>query len=346
LDAKTYASEAGLQAVSEHLERCGLKGTAQVGSAPTIYQVRYEIQATPVVSIIIPNHEHAKDLLRCINSILSQSTYQRYEILIIENNSHREDIFALYEQLENQDKRVRVMKYPHEPFNYSEINNFAITLASGEVLLFLNNDTQVLKPDWLERMLEYALRPDVGAVGAKLYYPNMLVQHAGMIVGIGVGARHYFVGYPKDDPGYRYNLVVPQNLSAVTAACLMIRKDVFNEVGGFDPDYQLGYGDIDLCLKLRQKDYLIVWTPYAELIHYESMTRGYEDTPQKEARFYREANLLITNWADFFAAGDPYYNPNLTLSQGDFSIRSGICNHTPRPARGLISRAASYKKQS
>jgi len=346
LDAKTYASEAGLRAISEHLERCDLKGTVQVGPTPTIYQMRYEIPTPSLVSIIIPNHEHAKDLRRCVDSILSQTIYQHYEILIVENNSQSEDIFALYRQLQVQDKRVRVLEYRHHPFNYSEINNFAVDLSTGSLLVFLNNDTEVISPNWLERMLEYAQRPDVGAVGAKLYFPNNLIQHAGLIVGMGVGAGHYFVGYPRDYPGYRYNLLLPQNLSAVTAACLMIRKEVFDEVGGFDPNYQLGYGDIDLCLKLRQKDYLVVWTPHAELIHHESLTRGYEDTPEKEARFYREAKLLMTKWADFFAAGDPYYNPNLTLSRGDFSLRAGVCNQTPRPARGLLSPRASIKKQS
>jgi GT2 family glycosyltransferase len=342
--AKAYAGSAGLRAVREHLERCGLKGIVQQGEAPTLYCIQYEIPFTSLISIIIPNHEHADVLCHCVDSILSKSTYQHYEILIIENNSQSDNIFTVYQQLQSQDKRVRVVEYPNISFNYSEINNFAAGLAAGDIFLFLNNDTQILNSDWLERMLEFAVRPDVGAVGAKLYYPNTLIQHAGIVIGMGVGAGHYFVGYPKETPGYRYNLVVPQNLSAVTAACLMIRKEVFNEIGGFDPDYQLGYGDIDLCLKLRQKDYLIVWTPYAELIHYESMTRGYEDTPQKEARFYREANLLMERWADFFKLGDPYYNPNLTLSRGDFSVRAGVCDHTPRSTKGLLFSKA-FKKQ-
>jgi GT2 family glycosyltransferase len=194
-------------------------------------------------------------------------------------------------------------------------------------------------------MLEYALRPDVGAVGAKLYYPNQLIQHAGVIVGMGAGASHYFVGCSRNHTGYNYNLVVPQNLSAVTAACLMMRRKVFDEIGGFSPEFQIAYGDVDLCLRIRQFDYLVVWTPFAELIHNESMTRGYEDTPEKEAHFIHEANLLKTKWADFFVTGDPYYNPNLTLSRGDFSIRSGHGNQAPRLARGLLSSTHLYKER-
>jgi GT2 family glycosyltransferase len=336
LTAKAYASEAGLRAVREHLARCGLDADVVNGPHPGIYRVSYQLSDTPLVSIIVPNQEHPEDLQRCIDSILTHSTYQNYEILIVENNSRSEAIFALYRQLQTRDKRVRLLEYSRSPFNYSEINNYAAGQASGSVLLFLNNDTRVLNPDWLERMLEYAQRPDVGAVGAKLYYPNGLIQHAGIIVGMGVAAGQYYVGYPGDKPGYRYNLIVPQNLSAVTAACLMLRQSVFDEAGGFESEYQLAFGDIDLCLKIRQHNYLVVWTPFAELIHHESLTRGFEDTPEKEVRFYNEANYLIQRWADFFAAGDPYYNPNLTLTRGDFSVRPGICRHDPRMSRGLL----------
>jgi GT2 family glycosyltransferase len=338
LEAKPQASDAGLRAICEHLSRCGLQAAVEKGQSPTIYHVKYEITDTPLISIIIPNHDHAGELRQCVDSILTLSSYPHYEILIVENNSQKAETALLYQELQQRDQRVRLVEFHKLPFSYAEINNYAAGLARGSVLLFLNNDTRVLSPDWLERMLEYARRPDVGAVGARLYYPNMLIQHAGVVVGMGVGAGHYYVGYPKGYPGYRYNLYLPQNLSAVTAACLMIRHSVFDEVQGFEPEYRLAFNDIDLCLKLRSKEYLVVCTPYAELIHHESTTRGYEDTREKETRFFNEANLLMNQWADFLAAGDPSYNPNLTLGRGDFSMRGGVCPHIPRSAKGLQTR--------
>ena len=345
-DINSYTNKAGLRAVREHLTRCGFNASVENGPHPGLFHSTYQVRNQPLVSIIIPNREHADDLYRCVDSILSQTAYQNYEILIVENNSHSDNILALYHSLQARDERVRVIEYTRDTFNYSEINNYAAGLAKGTILLFLNNDIQILNADWLEHMLGYALRPDVGAVGAKLYFPNMLIQHAGVIVGMGVGSGHRFVGFPQADSGYQYNLIIPQNLSAVTAACLMIRHNVFDEVNSFDPAYQIAYGDIDLCLKLRQKDYLIVWTPYAELIHYESMTRGYEDTSIKEARFYKEADLLMKRWADFFSNGDPYYNPNLTLRRGDFSVQAGICNQAPRSIKGLLSSSSPSRRAS
>lgn len=329
------AGETGLRAVREHLARCGVGATVEQAQSPVIYRVKYEISDNPLVSIIIPNHEHAGDLRRCVNSILTQSMYTDYEILIMENNSRQAETISLYQELQERDARVRVVEYHQQPFNYSEINNHAASLARGSVLLFLNNDTQVITPGWLERMLEYAIRPDVGAVGVRLYFKNLLIQHTGVIVGLGAGAGHFFVGYPRNYAGYRNNLFTPQDLSAVTAACLMMRRSVFDEIGGFGPEYRLAFGDIDLCLKARQKKYLVVCTPYAELIHYESMTRGIEDTREKEARFTEEANLLLERWAGFLAMGDPSYNPNLSLSRGDFSVRAGVCQPAPRPVEGL-----------
>jgi GT2 family glycosyltransferase len=190
------------------------------------------------------------------------------------------------------------------------------------------------------------MRPDVGIVGAKLYYPNMQIQHAGVTVGLGGAAGHYFGSYPKTHPGYRYNLVIPQNLSAVTAACLMMRRSVFDEIGGFEEAYQLAFGDVDLCLKVRQNDYLVVWTPFAELIHHESKTRGYDHTPEKGERFNQEVRYLQEKWATFLEAGDPYYNPNLTLHRGDFSVRAGICQHGPRTSRGLLPQNLSSPNRS
>jgi GT2 family glycosyltransferase len=341
-EAKSYASVAGISAVREHLTRCGLQGDVEHGAYPTLYHVKYQLNESPLVSIIIPNYEHAEDLHRCVDSILEHTTYQCYEILIVENNSQKPKTFAMYRHLQEQDKRVRVVEYHQQPFNYSAINNYAVSLALGSMLLFLNNDTQVLNPDWLERMLEYAMRPDVGVVGAKLYYPDMRIQHAGVTVGLGGAAGHYFGSYPKAHPGYRYNLLIPQNLSAVTAACLMMRRSVFDEIGGFDEAYQLAFGDIDLCLKVRQNYYLIVWTPFAELIHHESKTRGYDNTPEKGERFNQEVRFFLEKWAAFLAMGDPYYNPNLTLHRGDFSVRAGICQHVPRTSRGLLTAKSPF----
>ena len=335
-DAKVYAHSAGVLAVEEHLKRCGLEADVKDGPYPGLVRVEYQVSSSPLISIIIPNYEHAEDLSNCIDLILSRSTYQNYEILIVENNSRSKEIFSLYEQLKKRDQRIRILEFSDTPFNFSEINNYSVGQSSGDVLLFLNNDTRIINPDWLDRMLEYALRPDVGAVGAKLYFPNKLLQHGGVIIGMGGCAGHHFVGTPMDDPGYRYNLIVPQNLSAVTGACLMMRRKVFDEVGGFDTDYQLAFGDIDLCLKVRQKGYLITWTPFAELIHHESLTRGYEDTRIKESRFFWEADLLKKRWPDIFATGDPYYNPNLMLKKGYFSVQAEICDQAPRVTKGLF----------
>ena len=209
----------------------------------------------------------------------------------------------------------------NEPFNYSRVNNWAARQASGEVLLFLNNDTQVINNDWLEQMLQFVMRPDVGAVGAKLYYPDDSIQHAGVIVGVGGVAGHGYKNFPRQAPGYFGQLVLPRNVSAVTAACLMIRKQVFLEINGFDEKYVLAFGDIDLCLNILQKGYLNVWTPYAELYHYESKTRGYEDTFEKLVRFRTETDYFKQKWAKFLLQGDPYYNLNLSLDYEDFRLK-------------------------
>ncbi len=333
--AESATSQANQRILREHLERCNLKALVQLGATAAICQVKYEIHDAPLISIIIPNHEHAEVLRRCVNSILEISTYTQYEILIVENNSQEPETFNLYQELQQRDARVRVLEYHQQPFNYSNINNYGVSMARGKFLLFLNNDTQTITADWLERLLEYALRPDVGVVGARLYFPNMLIQHTGVILGLGAGAGHYFVGYPRGNPGYRNNLLTPLNLSAVTAACMMMRRTVFDEVGGFGEKYRLAFGDIDLCLKVRQKKYLVVCTPYAELIHYESITRGFDDSHENKTRFSNESNLLLEQWVDFLAQGDPYYNPNLTLARGDFSLRSGVCPQRARSEPGV-----------
>ena len=319
--AKPYTIQAGLDAVAEHLERVGLKGTVSSSPIhPNIYRIKYEIKDNPLVSILIPNYNHVEELSLCINSILQKSTYQNYEIIIIENNSNAET-FEYYESLKDNPK-IRVVVYkPEAGFNYSAINNFGAKYASGDYILLLNNDVEIISPEWIEEMLMFCQRDDVGAVGAKLYYPDDTIQHAGVILGVLTLAGHAFKNLPRNSNGYFGRASYQQDLSACTAACLMIKKSVFEEVGGFDEDLAVAFNDIDLCMKIRKKDYLIVFTPYAELYHYESQSRGIEDTPEKRERFSGEIQLFRKKWQAELDKGDPYYNPNLTLDREDFSFK-------------------------
>ena len=318
--SKTSVYDAAQRALQEHLVRTGRPGIVEQAEILGFYKITYSLKITPLVSIIIPNQDHADDLQRCLSSILKKSSYRNFEVLLVENGSKRPETFALYAQFTGE-ARVRLLEWPH-PFNYSAVNNFAAQQAAGEVLLFLNNDTQVITPDWLERMLEHAIRPEIGAVGAKLYYPDGTIQHAGVIIGLKSIAGHCFLAFPANNAGYMGRLKIIQNLSAVTAACFMMRSEVFHEVGGFDESYELAFNDADLCLNIRQKNYLIVWTPYAELYHYESKTRGCDHAPEKQQRFDREKARFQQKWQRFLEQGDPYYNPNLTLECEDFSIKS------------------------
>ena len=317
--AKAYAYDAGRRAIAEHLERVGLVGRVEQTEQAGYYKVTYDLPAAPLISIIIPNCDHAEDLKRCVHSILKKSSYRAFEILIVENGSREQATFALYEQFQKQ-QNIRILEWK-QTFNYAAVNNFAAEQARGDVLLFLNNDTEVINPDWLERMLEHALRTEIGAVGAKLYYPDETIQHGGVIIGLRGIAGHPFRLFPLNHAGYMGRLWIIQNLNAVTAACIMMRKNVFNSVEGFDDRYELAFNDVDLCLKIRQQNYLIVWTPYAELYHYESKTRGDDNTPEKKARFEGEKMLFQLKWKDILEQGDGYYNPNLTKEREDFSIR-------------------------
>jgi GT2 family glycosyltransferase len=258
-------------------------------------------------------------LARCLESV-SRSGYRNYEVVIVENHSKQPETFAYYRRLE-QDGKARLVSWS-QPFNYSCVNNYAVQQARGEVLLLLNNDVEAINADWLERMLEHALRSEVGAVGAKLYYPNNTIQHAGVILGISGVASHSHPFHSRDSLGYGRRLTVTQNLSAVTGACLMLRKQVYEEVGGLDERLIIAFNDIDLCLKVRQRGYLIVWTPEAELYHHESVTRGHDlADPVRRARLEGEEDLFRGKWLDVLRAGDPYYNPNLSLEDGNFSLR-------------------------
>lgn len=319
--SKTYAIAAGQNAVAEHLKRVGLDGTVSSTTAhPNIYRIEYAIKNNPLISIIIPTKDHVDDLKRCITSILKKTSYGRYEIIILENNSTQKQTFSYYKTLENN-QNIKVLTYEETGFNYSKLNNYASTFACGEHLVFLNNDTEVISENWLQEMLMFSQRSDVGAVGAMLYYPNDTIQHAGLAIGLLTLAGHVFRHFPRTTTGYFGNTCYARNVSAVTAACLMMRTAVFEQIGGFDSAFAVAFNDVDLCMRIRQQGYLICWTPYAELYHYESLSRGTEDTPEKQKRFSGEVARFQERWAKELQQGDPYYNPNLTLEKEDFSIK-------------------------
>lgn len=351
VNLKPYAAAAGMRALRDHVERIHLARMVEPGPLPTTYLLHFlcsaergELRETPRVSILIPNHDHLQDLRVCIESIRAHTDYPCYEIIIAENNSTDPAVFAYYRDLEASGA-ARVVTWNQTPFNFSAVNNFLVEQAAGEIILFLNNDIQVLSDrtlevhgDWLANMVMEAVRPEVGGVGAKLLYPNRTVQHGGVILGVGGVAGHAHKGYPADSYGDHCRLVAPQDLTAVTGACLMMRRDVFRQVGGFDPAYRLAFGDVDLCLRVREQGYLIVWTPLAELIHHESRTRGWEDTPEKRARFESEVAVFKQRWREQLSEGDPYYNPNLTLTVEDLSRARIPTDRHPRSLPGLGNR--------
>ncbi len=319
--AKPYTIQAGRKAVAEHLERVGLKGT--VGSTaihPNIYRVKYEIIGNPLVSIIIPNYNHVDELSRCIDSIMEKSTYRNFEIIIVENNSDS-DTFAYYDTLKQYDNIKVVVYKPPAGFNYSAINNFGVQFARGEHYILLNNDVEIITPEWIEEMLMYSQREDVGAVGAMLYYPNDTIQHAGVTLGVLTLAGHNFKHMERGNPGYFGRAGYAQNVTAVTAACLMLPASVYKEVNGLDESFAVAFNDIDFCMRIRKAGHLIVFTPFAELYHHESISRGDDETPEKRARFVSEVTRFQERWKKELEEGDPYYNPNLTLDREDFSYR-------------------------
>lgn len=320
ISAKPYTMDAARRALGEHLDRVGLVGEVEDSSIPSTYRIKYTISGCPKVSIVIPNMDHADTLRTCISSILEKTTYENFEIVIIENNSRKEETFAYYDELKT-DPRIQIVTWEGK-FNYSAINNFGVReAATGEYILLLNNDIEVITPDWLQEMLMFAQRSDVGAVGAMLYYPDDTIQHAGVILGIGGVAGHAHKNFPRGDFGYMSRATIAQDLSVVTAACVMLPRTVWDEVGGLDETFEVAFNDVDLCMRIRKAGYLIVWTPYAELYHYESKSRGAEDTPEKKKRFEGEVRRFQARWKSELAAGDPYYNPNLTLVREDFSVK-------------------------
>lgn len=318
--SKLYAFDAGERAIQAHYDRVGIKAKVIKGEYLGLYRTKYIRGCDPLISIIIPNKDHIEDLQRCIASIEEKSTYKNYEYVIVENNSEKEETFACYKKLQAENPNVHVV-YWKGTFNYSAINNFGASHAKGEYLLLLNNDTEIIDGDCLEEMLGYCMREDVGAVGARLYYEDDTVQHAGVVIGFGGIAGHCFVMQPRGDSGYCHRIICAQNYSAVTAACMMVKKKAFDKVEGLSEELQVAFNDIDFCMKLRKAGYLIVYNPYAQLYHYESKSRGLEDTPEKVARFNREIAAFEKRWPDILREGDPYYNPNLSLDSQDFSLK-------------------------
>lgn len=320
ISAKPYTLVAAKKALAEHLERLGLQGDVMDSRVPSTYRIRYRLTDEPLISIIIPNMDHVQILKQCVDSVEKLSTYRNFEVIIVENNSKNQSTFEYYETVCRQYSNVRVIRWEHE-FNYSKINNFAVEDAKGDYLIFLNNDIEIITPNWMEEMLMFNQRQDVAATGIMLYYPDNTVQHAGVILGIGGVAGHSHKYYNRNEFGYMSRMSLAQNLSAVTAACMMVKTEVFREVGCFDETLQVAFNDVDLCMKIRRAGHLIVWTPYAEAYHHESKSRGAEDTLEKQVRFNRERLRFMEKWGAELKAGDPYYNPHLSLEFEDFRLK-------------------------
>lgn len=317
--SKKYAYDAGKRAVTEHIRRCGEEAEVTDTLFPGFYRAKYQVTGEPLVSIIIPNKDEKETLKKCLDSIKEKSTYRNYEIIIVENNSTGQEIFDYYKEIDGRDG-IRVV-YWKSGFNYSALNNFGFTFAKGDYILCLNNDVTVITPDWLERMIGQCQRKEVGIVGVKLYYPDDTIQHAGVVLGLGGIAGHIMCRASREDPGYFGRMISVQEISAVTAACMMVKKSEFDSVKGFDETFQVAFNDIDLCMKFRASGKKIVFTPYAELYHYESKSRGLEDTPEKQFRFDKEVKRFQEKWAQQLEMGDPYYSPNLSVTEGDCSLR-------------------------
>lgn len=309
-----------IRAIKAHYSRVGIHASVKETKYSGIYRSRYILEEKPTVSIVIPNKDHIGDLEKCICSLEEKNSYQNVEYIIVENNSTQKSTFEYYKKLERECPRARVLYWQGRGFNYPEINNYGAGQAKGEYILFLNNDTSIMGSDCIEEMLGYCMREDVGAVGARLYYEDGTLQHVGVIVGLGGIAGHPYSGDSAEEPGHMGRIQMAQNLSAVTAACMMVKRTVFMEVGGFDPEYAVAFNDVDLCMKIRKKGYLIVYNPYARLTHYESKSRGLEDSRQKVKRFDSEVALFRERWGEFLKNGDPYYNPNLRLDEKDFKM--------------------------
>lgn len=325
INAKPYAIQSAKDAVADHLKRHGYEHfqITSTRAFETIFKIRYQIIGDPKISIVIANKDHLEDLKRCITSIREKSTYENYEIIVVENGSETKEIFDYYDKLKD-DPQIKVVTYTEKgSFNYSKVNNFGVKEASGDYILLLNNDTQVITVNWMEELLMYAQREDVGAVGAKLYYGNKTIQHAGVVLQLGAHrtAGHSHYGQHRDNLGYMGRLCYAQDVSAVTGACLLVKKKLFEEVGGLDESFAISLNDVDFCLKLREKGLLNVFTPFAELYHFESVSRGLDDQGEKAARYNDESERFREKWKEVLEKGDPYYNPNFSLDRSDFALK-------------------------
>ena len=341
IEAKPYAVEAARRAVADHLEKHGFQNF-QISSTrafPTIFRIRYQVEGNPRISVIIPNRDHRDDLKRCIDSIMDRSTYGNYELVIVENGSTTQEIKDYYTELLGYDYAsaqgvllsdaskgtsvtVKIVVY-EGGFNYSKINNLGVEYAAGDYVLLLNNDTQVITFGWMEELLMYAQREDVGAVGAKLYYGDRTIQHAGVVIGMGAHgtAGHTHYKHNHMDLGYMGRLCYAQNVSAVTGACLMVKKSLYMQVGGLDESFAVSLNDVDFCLRLREQGKLNIFTPFAELYHYESESRGDDTHGENAVRYNEEAARFKERWKALLEKGDPYFNPNFTLERSDYSLK-------------------------
>lgn len=317
--SKMYAFDAGKRAIEAHLKRTGTEGIVSHTPDLGFFRVKYPVQGQPLVSVIIPNKDEKETLKVCIDSIREKTEYPNYEIIIVENNSTTDEIFQYYKEL-SQDPRIRLLRWKKE-FNYSAINNYGVRHANGEYLLFLNNDVTVITPGWIKELLGVCQRPEVGAAGVKLIYPDNTIQHAGCVIGLGGIAGHMFVDMPANRTGYLHKASILQDMSAVTAACMMMKRTAFEEAGGFTEKLSVAFNDVDLCLKVRKNHKLIVYDPYVQLYHMESKTRGAEDNKEKVRRFQEEIEYMRCQWLDILKKGDPYYNKNLSLTKWNYSLR-------------------------
>ncbi len=352
IEAKPYAIEAAKGAIADHLQKHGMRHfqITSTRACATIFRIRYQILGNPRISIIIANKDHAEDLRRCIASLRSRSTWSNYEIIIVENNSSTREIKDYYTSLlgysfeeaakkaetssgaaghacggvlPSEDGKITIVIFEGK-FNYSAVNNLGAAYASGHYVLLLNNDTEVITANWMEELLMYAQREDVGAVGAKLYYGDRTIQHAGVVIGLGAhrtaGHTHYRI--PVQNLGYMGRLCYTQNVTAVTGACLMVKKSLYEQLGGLDESFEVSLNDVDFCLRLRKKGLLNVWTPFAELYHYESISRGPDVDGENAERYNRESAAFREKWKEELEKGDPYYNPNFSLDRSDYALKA------------------------
>ena len=319
--AKPYVEQAAISALNAHFARTHQKAQAHKGLFASTYRIEYELSETPLVSIIIPSKDHVEDLDRLLKSLYEKTTYKNFEVIVVENNSELQHTFDYYNKVEGAYKNLKVVRYTEKGFNFSRINNFGRSFAKGAQLLLLNNDIEVITPDWLEQMLMYSQRADVGCVGPMLYYGDDTIQHAGVVIGLGGYAAHSFRTKARGSSGYMFRAATVQNVSAVTAACLMVKAAIFDEMNGLDENFTVAYNDVDFNLRVRDAGYKNIFTPFAELYHLESVSRGVDKNGEKQQRFNKEKELLEQKHGKLRNT-DPFYSPSLTHDAEDFAESS------------------------